>query len=1041
MDGFKDPGRSWFRSKTYAFLRNHKVTSGENLLILQGGRFRVPDDARHEFMRLYAGECGYFNFSIVECRSIVFPFLADFDHLKPEALAMGDALWTTLAQHLGAAITAVVDVPPEAAAAVEWQLRSGSNNRHAIWPDVLVVRKTALRIRTRAVETLHAAHPDIDWADIVDPSVLDKNGLRLLGSYKCWKLEALETLHAEWAATHYRMKDGMRTANVSPKGMPYKVLDTASGVYKPAEGECTLDALQRHSVYRAGATAAPVIDGEVEPDEPAKKRGKKRTRDPEVEPAPIERASTEPSITPACAAITALLKDRCGEDQFFVYEKGGAANPYWYIDSHGSTHICLSGEKHDTNNAFVSLRNGMLHYQCYGAQSGRCEKKTHIIGTAADLNPSEAEPDGPIQLPAVWVTAVRDDIWIQPFVDDILTHKHVFIEGKMGTGKTSRIKEAVAAIRERIEGRTMRILCAGPRVLFEENQVADFMSAGIEINFYQSVGYDKLDSCDALSIQMESLARMQGCAPFDLVILDEIESSLKQFGSRTTMQNRLQFCASEFTRIVREATYTIWADAFMSRRTLDCAEAMGIRGCFFKYTHQPLKRTAIFVPDEKDFFALIVHSIMVKKKAVYVVCTSKKKADGITAHLKANEINFLYYCSDMSDDVRSTIRNVDQAWTAVVCIVTTPSITVGINYSLQHFDLLFVYACRHSCCARDWAQTTMRVRHIKDETMYIHVTSDRQPLPTGLPTTHDAAEAAMDKHERMVMLGAPAIWVENPELAWLRGVQIANEVEDNIKQVKYFSTVSAVLRACGYTTRPFEADDTIEQLSISSVSPLPVAWNDVPDRPSNGMTALDRLAWLKQSYNRSRFLVKLELRDPDINAAVFESIWIDTDGRQKLMNMYMEKNLSVKEAHDADFRSFGFAHTADGFGLKLEHIRAIKRLLVPNMISGRDLFTEAIVISREHMEAAAVYLAMHETMLLGIFKARDQTKVSTPRDVAWGITFLNKLLNEWNFVKIKRKKCKMQKDGVVTNYSKFMVESTCNRVTLIDIDALIGGVL
>lgn len=126
-------------------------------------------------MKLYTSECAHFNFSVVECRSKVFPFLADFDHLKPEALAMGDGLWTTLADHLGAAIAA--------AAGVEWQLRQGSDNRHALWPDVLVVRKTALRIRTRAIETLHAKNPCIDWADIIDPSVLEKNGLRLMGSY------------------------------------------------------------------------------------------------------------------------------------------------------------------------------------------------------------------------------------------------------------------------------------------------------------------------------------------------------------------------------------------------------------------------------------------------------------------------------------------------------------------------------------------------------------------------------------------------------------------------------------------------------------------------------------------------------------------------------------------------------------------------------------------------------------------------------------------------------------------------------------------
>ena len=69
-DGFKDPNRNWFRSRTYAFLRTYKVNSGENILVLQGGRFHVPDDARSEFMKLYTSECAYFNFSI--------PFLGRF---------------------------------------------------------------------------------------------------------------------------------------------------------------------------------------------------------------------------------------------------------------------------------------------------------------------------------------------------------------------------------------------------------------------------------------------------------------------------------------------------------------------------------------------------------------------------------------------------------------------------------------------------------------------------------------------------------------------------------------------------------------------------------------------------------------------------------------------------------------------------------------------------------------------------------------------------------------------------------------------------
>ena len=141
--------------------------------------------------------------------------------------------------------------------------------------------------------------------------------------------------------------------------------------------------------------------------------------------------------------------------------------------------------------------------------------------------------------------------------------------------------------------------------------------------------------------------------------------------------------------------------------------------------------------------------------------------------------------------------------------------------------------------------------------------------------------------------------------------------------------------------------------------------------------------------------------------------------------------------HDADFRSFGFAHTADGFGLKLEQIRAIKVVMVPTLMSGRDLFTEAIVISRERMEATAAYLATHEAQLIEVFKVRDQTKDKTPRDVAWSVKFLNKLFGEWSFVRIKCRECKIQKDKVVTRYNKYEVKSTCKHVTLKEMDGLI----
>ena len=228
------------------------------------------------------------------------------------------------------------------------------------------------------------------------------------------------------------------------------------------------------------------------------------------------------------------------------------------------------------------------------------------------------------------------------------------------------------------------------------------------------------------------------------------------------------------------------------------------------------------------------------------------------------------------------------------------------------------------------------------------------------------------------------------------------------------------------------------QLGSAIIEPQRIAWGDVPDHPTNELSAANRLAWLKQNYQRCSFLIKSELRDPAVNAAVFEHIWTDTVGRQKLVNMNMEKNFTVEEAHNADFRSFGFAHTADGFGLKLEHIRAIKVLMVPTLMSGRDLFTEAIVISRERMEATAAYLAAHETQLIEIFKVRDRCKETTPRDVAWSVMFLNKIFGEWSFVHIKSKQYRIRENGKLKSYSKYHMDSKYAGISLTQITKMIS---
>ena len=57
-------------------------------------------------------------------------------------------------------------------------------NFQVLCPDIIVASRTAVRIREKQLVMLASEHPEVEWNDIVDESVLTSNGLRLLGSLK-----------------------------------------------------------------------------------------------------------------------------------------------------------------------------------------------------------------------------------------------------------------------------------------------------------------------------------------------------------------------------------------------------------------------------------------------------------------------------------------------------------------------------------------------------------------------------------------------------------------------------------------------------------------------------------------------------------------------------------------------------------------------------------------------------------------------------------------------------------------------------------------
>ena len=164
----------------------HNIMSGE-----QGGGFQLPPEEEYKFLTAYAadlriGEVHY----MIERRTKFFRFHTDLDIKRKQEL--DDQTIITLIQEL---IVAVRKFYPADTAISRYDCVVcisrivGKTGVHVIFPNLVVTDTQALDIRNYYVSMLIDKYGDMvglqnSWEDVVDQSVYEKNGLRMVGSHK-----------------------------------------------------------------------------------------------------------------------------------------------------------------------------------------------------------------------------------------------------------------------------------------------------------------------------------------------------------------------------------------------------------------------------------------------------------------------------------------------------------------------------------------------------------------------------------------------------------------------------------------------------------------------------------------------------------------------------------------------------------------------------------------------------------------------------------------------------------------------------------------
>lgn len=286
-----------------------------------------------------------------------------------------------------------------------------------------------------------------------------------------------------------------------------------------------------------------------------------------------------------------------------------------------------------------------------------------------------------------------------------------FLSAGLGKGKT---KVIIDFLLDKINiNPDIRILILSPRQIFASSLLDRINQEGLKFECYLNLKPSEYNDQKRFIVQMESLQHIY--SNYDIIIIDEIESCLSQFESAETMKNNLKSCCDTFERLIKNSTYIICCDAFLSTKSTHVMSKISNKKKIICKNISPLvRRKAIEYDTIMSLIESLIQDLKLNKK-IFFVSASKEKVDYleklILKHLPEKKYK-IYHSSS-----KEKIKNVNEDWKDVDLIVVSPSVTVGINYDLEDFDLLYLYGSPNSCCVRDIFQSSMRVRHIKENVM------------------------------------------------------------------------------------------------------------------------------------------------------------------------------------------------------------------------------------------------------------------------------------------------------------------------------------
>jgi hypothetical protein len=222
-----------------------------------------------------------------------------------------------------------------------------------------------------------------------------------------------------------------------------------------------------------------------------------------------------------------------------------------------------------------------------------------------------------------------------------------------------------------------------------------------------------------LICQIESLHKIVNADnpnySYDIVILDEIESLLYHFTSKTIAKKQQTF--QLMYRIVQNSKKIIATDGDFHNRGFDFINSFGksiiIQNEIIKH-----QRMYIFTEDQVKFNNMINDDLKNNLNVAIVSLSAKKCKIYYKKYME--KYNTKCHTSDSDDAMKEALKDVEAEWLCRLLIIS-PAVQSGVSFNMDHYDKMYIILSMKSCTSRDLMQMGQRIRKFQSNEIYVYL--------------------------------------------------------------------------------------------------------------------------------------------------------------------------------------------------------------------------------------------------------------------------------------------------------------------------------